>query len=103
MSTDSLNAGGMGYQGESGMPAHFANSLASYIEQAYWNSLSNDHKKTFALATNTESDRDRRRIFVAIAQGVVKYLHDHPHAFTVTGTGLPADVAVSISTQVPSP
>jgi hypothetical protein len=100
---DALDSGGMGVPSDIGTPSSFADSMASYIEQAYWDALSNDGKKTFDLTTNTESDRDRRRIFVAIAKGVVGYLNDHPAAFTVTGTGLPADTAVSIATDVPTP
>jgi len=100
---DALNSGGMGWPSEIGTPVHFVDSMASYIEQAYWDCLDADGKTTFERGENTESDRDRRRIFVAVARGVVGYLHDHPHAFTVSGTGLPADTIVSISTKRPQP
>ena len=100
---DTLDAGGMGKPSEIGVPANFANSMADYIERAYWHCLDNDRKDTFDTSGNRDGDRDRRRIFVAIAQGVVQYLHDHQGAFRVTGTALPVDIAVAIDTEVPTP
>lgn len=100
---DALNSGGMGWPSEIDAPANFVDSMASYIEQAYWDCLDADGKTTFERGANTESDRDRRRIFVAVARGVVGYLHDHPNAFTVSGTGLPSDTTVLINTTVPLP
>jgi len=45
----------------------------------------------------TEQDRDRRRIFVAIAQGMVEHLHDHQGAFRVAADSpLPINIRIEI-------
>jgi len=93
-----LKAGGMGSAAASGTPAEFASSMAEAIENAYWSSLSSDGKDTFDRSTNAETDRDRRRIFVAIAQGVVGYLAQNDDAFRVVGPSVPANTTIDIRT-----
>ena len=54
------------------MPAEFAASMAWAIEDAYLQSLLAEGKHPFEVHVNDDAARDRRRIFVAIAQGVVR-------------------------------
>jgi hypothetical protein len=93
-----LKAGGMGSAAWPSTPGEFASSMAQAIEDAYWSSLSADGKKTFDRSTNTEGDRDRRRIFVAIAQGVVGYLAANEDAFDVVGSTVASDTTIDIKT-----
>jgi hypothetical protein len=65
-----------------GSPDQYANSLASSIEDALNNLLVNDGFPKLP-DNNLEETRQRRRLFVAIAQGVVRHLRDHGGAFTV--------------------
>jgi hypothetical protein len=64
-------------------PPEFAGSMAEAMENALNDSLSSDGMKTFAVNLNTQEARDRRRIFVAIAIGVVKYLKDNTDALSI--------------------
>jgi hypothetical protein len=64
-------------------PPEFAGSMAEAIENALNDALSGDGMKTFAVNVNTQEARDRRRIFVAIAIGVVKYLKDNTDALSI--------------------
>lgn len=97
---DHLVAGNMGHAADASTPAEFAGSMADYIEKAYWDALDDDGKKTFDRSTNTETDRDRRRIFVAIARGVLGYINDNQAAFTIASTGLPSGSSLDVSVQV---
>lgn len=92
-----LRAGSMGSAASSGVPPQFAGSLAAAIEDAYWAALGADSKDQFDRTTNAESDRDRRRIFVAIAQGVVGYLDVNSDAFKVVG---PSTVVSGVSIDI---
>jgi hypothetical protein len=93
-----LKAGRMGPSSVTGKPADFASSMAEAIEDAYWASLVADGKDTFDRSTNSESDRDRRRIFIAIAQGVIGYLADNEDAFRVAVPTVPSTTSVDIRT-----
>lgn len=81
------------------VPPEFVGSMAAAIETAYRNTLAADDKDTFDLNTNKETDRDRRRIFVAIAQGVVGYLAANQDAFRVVGPGVPGGTTIDIRTS----
>lgn len=94
-----LKAGRMGSPGSATTPPEFAASLAKAIEDAYWATLQADGKRTFDRSTNTESDRDRRRIFVAIAQGVVGYLASNDDAFDVVGGTVAPGTRIQIRTN----
>lgn len=59
-------------------------SMAKAIEDAYWDLLSEAGKPTFSRTTDTDNDRDRRRLFLAIARGVVRHLAANEDAFVVT-------------------
>ena len=89
-----LKAGSMGSPNAAGKPAEFAGSLAAAIEDAYWAALGADGKDQFDRSLNQETDRDRRRIFVAIAQGVIGYLDANADAFKVVG---PAAIVTGVS------
>ncbi len=92
-----LKAGSMGSPNSAGTPPEFANSLAAAIEDAYWSALQADGKDRFDRSLNQDSDRDRRRIFVAIAQGVIGYLDANADAFKVVG---PAAIVTGVSIDV---
>jgi hypothetical protein len=78
---DPLYAGKMGPATSSTTPNEFVDSMAQRIEDAYWALLAPAQR--FDRSTNSEQDRDRRRMFVAIAQGVVEHMHDHQGAFRI--------------------
>ena len=92
---DPLYAGNMGSAASASTPIEFVNSMAQRIEDAYWALLAPEQR--FDRSTNSEQDRDRRRIFVAIAQGVVEHVHDHQGAFRVEADSpLPANIRIEI-------
>lgn len=93
-----LKAGGMGSSVVATTPGEFISSMAAAIEDAYLAALAIDGKRTFNKTTNTENDRDRRRIFVAIAQGVVGYLKANADALDVVGSTVPSDTRIEIQT-----
>lgn len=78
---DQIKAGRMGSAGAAATPPEFVNSLAQRIEDEYWGLLAADRR--FDRSTNAETDRDRRRIFVAIARGLVGYFRENEAAFRV--------------------
>lgn len=65
------------------MPADFAGSMAAAMEAALNDLLSADGMKTFPVDTNSQDARDRRRLFVAIARGLVRHLKDNGGAFAI--------------------
>lgn len=92
---DPLFAGKMGSAASATTPNEFVNSMAQRIEDAYWALLAPE--QLFDRSTNSEQDRDRRRIFVAIAQGVVEHMHDHQGAFRVVAdSALPVNIRIEI-------
>ena len=80
-----LKPGKMGSESDplNARPAAFANSMADAMDSAFRALLVADGMKPFDLDTNSKEARDRRRLFVAIAQGVVRHLKDHGGAFRV--------------------
>ena len=92
---DQLKAGKMGSAGAAATPAEFANSLAARIEDEFWALLAPERR--FDRSTNSETDRDRRRLFVAIARGVVGYLRENDAAFRVLAdTPLPTNTRIDV-------
>jgi len=64
-------------------PPEFAGSMAAAMENALNDALSVDGIKTFVVNTNSQDARDRRRIFVAIAVGMVEYLKHNTDALEI--------------------
>lgn len=61
----------------------FASSMADAMERAFNQLLQNDGKTQFPIDSTQDETRDRRRLFAAIAQGVVAHLRDNPDAFDI--------------------
>jgi len=80
-----LRPGGMGPKVGSGKPADFAGSMAEAMEDALNKLLLNEtpSMKTFDVNTNSQEARDRRRMFVAIAQGIIRHLKDNAGALWI--------------------
>lgn len=91
-----LKPGRMGPASSPQVPSAFTASMAQAMENAYRQSLVDDGKHPFETAGNSEEDRDRRRIFVAIAQGVVGHLAANTDAIKVVpqGTGWRIEIRV---------
>jgi hypothetical protein len=64
-------------------PGEFEGSMAEAMENAFNDALSGDFMKTFKVDTNSPEARDRRRMFVAIATGMVWYLKHNMDAFQI--------------------
>lgn len=64
------------------VPAAFANSMAAAIEAELNALLAADGLPQLDI-DNTPESRDRRRLFAAIARGVVRHLHDNLDAIGV--------------------
>ena len=78
----SLKPGQMGSANDPSTPAAFADSMAADIEAAF-NDLLQDAGLPPLADDNSKESRDRRRLFVAIARGVVRHLVEHQDAFTI--------------------
>lgn len=78
---DQIKAGKMGSAAAAGVPPEFVNSLAQRMEDEFWGLLAAERR--FDRTTNLETDRDRRRLFVAIARGVVGYFRENEAAFRI--------------------
>jgi hypothetical protein len=61
----------------------FLNSMASEIENQLNTLMTNDGLPKLSMDLSNRSVRDRRRLFVAIARGVVRHLADNPDAFVI--------------------
>jgi hypothetical protein len=93
---DTIKAGRMGPASEASTPTEFVNSLAQRIEDEFWDLLVPERR--FDRTTNAETDRDRRRLFVAIARGVVGYFRDNEAAFRVfADSPLPDNIRIDIN------
>jgi hypothetical protein len=81
----SLRPGRMGSAADplNAKPPAFANSMADAIDSAFRELLILEGMTPFEIDTNAREARDRRRLFVAIAQGVIRHLTDHGAALTV--------------------
>jgi hypothetical protein len=62
----------------------FLNSMASEIENQLNTLMTNDGLPKLSMDPSNRSVRDRRRLFVAIARGVVRHLAENPNAFVIT-------------------
>jgi biotin synthase-related radical SAM superfamily protein len=81
-------------------PLEFAGSMAEAIENALNSALSADGMKTFAVNTNSQEARDRRRLFVAVAVGVVAYLKHNTNALTILDSlSIPTGESIVVSTD----
>jgi hypothetical protein len=70
-----IKPGAMGNKaGPNTKPPEFAGSMAEAMENALNDALSVDGIKPFVVNTNSQDARDRRRMFVAMAVGMVEYL-----------------------------
>ena len=77
-----LKAGNLTPSPDPNDPA-FTDSMAHEIEKALNTLMTNDHLPELSMDASDQSVRDRRRLFVAIARGVVKHLVDNPGAFVI--------------------
>jgi hypothetical protein len=64
-------------------PPEFAGSMAEAMESALNDALGVDGIKTFVVNNNSQEARDRRRIFVAIAAGMIDYLKHNTDALEI--------------------
>jgi hypothetical protein len=95
-----IKPGAMGSKLDAATPAEFAGSVAEAMENALNDALSVDGIKTFAVNTNAQDARDRRRMFVAIAEGLVKYLKHNTDAFQIhDSANKPTGDSIVISTD----
>lgn len=82
-----LRPGGMGLASEpkGAKPVDFANSMADAMDTAFHTLLNNEipKMKNFEVNTNAAEARDRRRLFVAIAQGIVGHLKNNAGALVI--------------------
>jgi hypothetical protein len=80
-----IKPGGMGSLANGEPPPAYADSMAQEIEKQL-NQLLVDDLLPPLLMDNSPETRDRRRLFVAIARGVVKHLNDRRHDIKVRRT-----------------
>jgi hypothetical protein len=78
-----IKPGRMGSAASASTPSVFANSMADDIEEAF-NALLAEENLPRMRNDNSKESRDRRRLFVAIARGIVRHLDEHRTAITVT-------------------
>jgi hypothetical protein len=80
-----LRPGGMGNTTDplNARPPDFANSMADAMDTAFHQLLLDEGMKSFEVNTNAKEARDRRRLFVAIAQGVIRHLRDQAGALVI--------------------
>jgi hypothetical protein len=72
-------------------------SLAAQIETELNSLLAADGLQTLPL-DNTQETRDRRRLFVAIARGMIRHLHDQQASIDVKVSVVPATVHPILNT-----
>jgi hypothetical protein len=80
-------------------PPHFADSMADAMDTAFHTLLDAEGMKNFEVNTNSKEARDRRRLFVAIAQGIVRHLADNAGALVIKDS-LNNAIDVHIEVQV---
>lgn len=79
-----IKPGGMGSKADPNVvPPEFTNSMAEAMENAFNDLLASDGMKTFTVTNNTQESRDRRRLFVAIALGMMRYLSNNSDALKI--------------------
>ena len=73
-----IKPGGMGSNSDPSVkPPEFVSSMAEAIEDAMNDLLSQEVMTTLPVNTNSREARDRRRMFVAIALGMMRYLQNN--------------------------
>ena len=79
-----IKPGGMGSKANPNVvPPEFTNSMAEAMENAFNDLLMNDGMKTFTVTNNSQESRDRRRLFVAIALGMMRHLSQNSDALRI--------------------
>lgn len=78
-----LKPGGMGAAGPGSTPVEFVESMAARMEEALNELLDDDGLRTLPTHDNSRETRDRRRLFVAIARGIVRHLEERAEAVTI--------------------
>jgi hypothetical protein len=81
-----LKPGAMGSPLDGTTPAEFANSMAAAMEAELNKLLQADGLPQLTVNDNSRETRDRRRLFVAIARGVVRHLDEQHEAIKVQRT-----------------
>jgi hypothetical protein len=84
-----LKPGEMGPPGPGGTPTEFAESMAARMEEALNELLNDDGLRTLPTHENSRETRDRRRLFVAIARGIVRHLEERAEAVTIQVPDVP--------------
>lgn len=74
---------GLASEPQDAKPGDFVSSMADAMDMAFHELLSAEPMRTFEKDTNTKEARDRRRLFVAIAQGIVRHLKDNAGALLI--------------------
>lgn len=80
----------------------FAGSMAEEMEAAMNELLAHDSLQTLPTG-DTQEVRDRRRLFIAIARGVIRHLEDKEKAFQVRVEGGPFPRTFTPDVQVREP
>ena len=70
-------------------PGEFAGSMAAAMEEALNALLVADGLPELELNDNSKETRDRRRLFVAIARGVVRHLSERSDSLKIAVPDLP--------------
>ena len=78
-----IKPGRMGSPASASTPSVYADSMAAQIEAAF-NALLAEEGLPRMPDDNSKESRDRRRLFVAIARGIVRHLDEQRAAITVT-------------------
>jgi hypothetical protein len=90
---DQLKPGNMGDPDLSNTPGEFAGSMAAAIEKEFSDLLVEAGLPALA-DDNSKESRDRRRLFVAIARGVVRHLVERENAISISVPASPNPVTV---------
>lgn len=78
-----LKPGAMGSPDDPGTPSEFAASMAATIEAELNRLLQAEGLPRLPVDDNSRETRDRRRLFVAIARGILRHLDERRDAITV--------------------
>lgn len=79
-------------------PGDFAGSMAAAMEQALNDLLIADGLPELEMNDNSRETRDRRRLFVAIARGVVRHLAEQSSAVKVAVPDVPGPTRIASPT-----
>ncbi len=80
----------------------FAASMANAMERAFNQLLIKDGKNQLPhpIDATAEEVKDRRRLFAAIAQGVIAHLRDNPDAFHIANLNTASEhIEVKVNTS----